>query len=201
MYRIVTTFITVALLQGCVGGTSPATRFYVLEAKPGPAGYPVLNAPAGISVGLGPIKLPAMLDRPHIVSRKGGHEVVLANFHHWADNLKDNIARKMTTQIMEQLNTDRVAVYPWSRQRTLDYQIRIDILRFDGTLGGTTELNGTWTLLSGDGESELKTKLFRFSDATSGSGYEHLVASLGRLTSMLAGELAEEVSQHAAAHR
>ena len=81
-------FLALALsLSGCAG-ISPPTQFYTL-ADPGAVSSPV--APASVrsnaAIGVGPLRLPAMLDRPQIVTRKDDNRVDLAEFHRWAGEL------------------------------------------------------------------------------------------------------------------
>ncbi len=196
MFRLFLPLLPILALTGCVGGTSPATQFYVLKPAPAASEYPVLQVPTDLSIGLGPIQLPPMLERPQIVTRIQGHSVVLGEFDRWVGNLKENMARIMARQLMRQLNTSRVALHPWPRHRELDLQVRLDILRFDGTLGGTTELSGTWTLVDGSGMKELRTEAFNMTHATAGPEYEDLVASMGQTTAELTNQIGAAIGQH-----
>ncbi len=151
MLRHLIAILTVVLTAGCAG-TSPPTHFYVLESNTAPAKAAAMPE---LSLGLGPVVLPDTLDRPQIVLHDAAYRLELAEFHHWAGNLETNLGRLVTARLMAALGTDRVFPHPWPHQRQLDYQVRIDVLRFDGSLGGEAELAGTWTLLDGDGKREL----------------------------------------------
>ncbi len=197
MYRLFILYVSTVLLAGCIGGASPPTRFYMLDPSVIGADYPSLPLASNLAIGVGPIKLPDVLDRPHIVARGAGQGIQLGEFDHWAGSLEENIARFMARQFMHQLGTERVSISPWPRHRKLDYQVAVDVLRFDGELGGRAELSGTWTLVDGDGRKELASAAFSLTDQVNGSDYAHLVASLGRLTAKLTSHIATAIHQSA----
>lgn len=196
MQRLLILGVSVAALAGCTG-SSPPTRFYVLDPVAIGANYPNLPLASNLAIGVGPIKLPDLLDRPHIVARGVGQGVDLGEFDHWAGSLRANMARFMARQLMQQLGTERVSISPWPRHRRLDYQVAVDVLRFDGELGGSAELSGTWTLVDGNGRAELASAAFSLSDRTGGPDYAHLVASLGRLTAELTSRIAMAIHKQA----
>lgn len=186
---LLTVFIA-SLLGGC-SGISPPAHFYILQ--PNLTTASVANAEM-VSIGLGPIELPDILDRPQIIVRTNSYSVDRAEFHLWAGELRDNILRMMALQFMHDLGTDHVAIYPWPRSRLLDYQVRIDILRFDGKLGGMANLQGTWTLIDGEGRNELKTRSFSLSEATGSTDYDDLVSAMSRLLTRLGNGITTELA-------
>ena len=56
--------IVVILAAGC--GSTPGSRFYTLSAAPAPAG-----TSSDLSVAVGPVTVPAVVDRPQIVVSAG----------------------------------------------------------------------------------------------------------------------------------
>jgi len=103
------------------------------------------------------------------------------------------MTRTMARQLMQGLGTDKVAIYPWPRHRAIDYQMRIDVLRFDGTLGGEVVLAGTWTLADGGGRAEISTRAFSLSENAGGRDYSDLVAAMSRLVARLSAAMAADV--------
>ena len=74
------------LLVGC--GTTPSPRFYALSTvAPAPA------PPSTVSVAVGPVTIPAAVDRPQIVVTVGPNRVRMEEFEQWASPLQDDIAR------------------------------------------------------------------------------------------------------------
>ena len=68
--------VLVLSLSGCAG-TSPPTEFYTLAGS-GAVSATRVAAPAGsgAAVGIGPVRLPAMLDRPMAVKRGAQVEII-----------------------------------------------------------------------------------------------------------------------------
>jgi uncharacterized lipoprotein YmbA len=84
---------TAVLLAGC--GSSPApVEFYTLNSLSGmkqqvnPA-----NPGQPIAIGIGPIEIPEILNRPQIVTRTGPNKIKVDEFHRWAGPLKPGFAQ------------------------------------------------------------------------------------------------------------
>jgi hypothetical protein len=118
----------------------------------------------------------------------------LAEFHRWAGDLKANISQLLSARLAARLGVERVALYPWPSYRKLHYQVRVDVTRFDGSLGGDVWLQGAWFLLDGDGRQEHLLELFSLRQATNGPEYADLVAAQSRLVIQLADDIAEKIA-------
>jgi len=84
--------LSVGLLAGCAG-TTQHTRFLVLSPQTPETLGGQASPTAGLSIGLGPIKIPDILDRPQIVTRIDNNRLQLAEFHHWAGQLDGTFTR------------------------------------------------------------------------------------------------------------
>lgn len=199
MIRYFTLFICVLLISGCAGVTPP-TRFLELSPQsPLPLEQPISQT--GLSIGLGPISLPDVLDRPQIVTRVNTNQLNLADFNHWAGELEKNVYRVLQQNLMALLETNRVAPYPWPRYRKLDYQISLQVLQFDGRLGEKVQLQGLWTLLSHDGEKELLVERYDIQLPINGEGYEALAATQSKALNQLSKQIAQGLDHHLLAKR
>ena len=139
------------VLSGCSFRSAPP-KTYVLSAA-SPAASPAPPAVGrGPVVGVGPVMVPVYLDRPAIVVRAGGDEVRLSAEHHWAEPLKDGVARVVAENLSAMVPTEAVAVFPWRTPWAVQYRVTMEILRFDGPLGGPVILNARWRLLDGEGK-------------------------------------------------
>ena len=85
--------ILVALAAGCA--STPPSRFYTLRAASGPAA-----TPSNLSVAVGPVSVPAVVDRPQIVVNMGPNQVRLEEFNRWAAPLQSNIARVIADNLV-----------------------------------------------------------------------------------------------------
>ena len=186
--------LLVATLTGCFsffGSGSPKTRFYMLEADSTPAQAQSRKGTA-VSIGLGPLNLPDSLNRPQIVTRDRAHQRVLGEFDHWAGSLQENMVRVLASGLIARLPAARVQRHPWPHAQKPTYQVRIDVLAMEGSLGGETRLRGAVSWLRLPGGEELHFEQFDFRGETDAGDYAALVASWSGLVNQLAGELAAQ---------
>ncbi len=185
-------------LCGCVGGASAPARFYALSSVGTPGDGP--GIPTGIGIGVGPVTLPGYLDRPQIVVRTGQDEVVLSEFDRWSEPLKVAVSRVLGDNFATLLKTDRIAIFPWGKSQAVQYQVALDVARFEGVISakGTKEsvrevnLEARWRVLGSDGK-ELTVGRSSVREAVEGSGYESLVAAMSRALGTLSRDLANAV--------
>ena len=115
---------------GCAKGVP--SDFYVLHAATSDS---LVGAERGVAVGVGPVEVPAYLNRSQIVTRATDYELYLSESHQWAEPLKENISRVIAINLSNMLESNRVFVIPRRQKVTLDFQVAVDIARFDGQLG------------------------------------------------------------------
>jgi uncharacterized lipoprotein YmbA len=181
------------LLAGCIGTPTKPSEFYVLNTYPG---TPVSDALAedSVSLGLGPLTLPEIYDRPQIVTRGEANRINLAEFDRWGGELNKELARALAGNLMTRLNTDRIVSYPWSSRYKPDFQVTVRLFRFDGVLGNSANLEGIWRVLDADKGCELATDRFSIVEETDGPGYPALVSAMSRGVATLSQSLAEQVA-------
>ncbi len=183
--------------SGCLnlgGGTKRSTRVYMLSALSSGEGQKETHSnKGGVVIGLGPFEFPEYLNRPQIVTRVSPNELKAAEFHRWAEPLKENFSRVLAENLSVLLFTDRIIPYPQKKSTPTDYQVTVDVVRFDGNLGGDASLIARWTVLGDDGEKVLWVKKSSFSEATDGRGYEELVSAESRLAGALSEEIADAI--------
>lgn len=195
----------VLLLSGCLelGGVSPPSRFYLLtpggetraaatDLAPdgGPGVGPADLGLADLGLGVGPIRIPAYLDRPQIVTRSGANGLELAPFDRWGEPLQESVARVLATELARRLGTERVQRHPWRDAESVQVAVEVDVLRFDGPLGGPVTLEVRWTLRAG-GESVQHAS--HITEVGDGGGYAEQAAAMSRALATLAREIASEV--------
>ncbi len=181
----------VIFLSAC--GTSPKTNFYTLITSHQSDAH-VEHSAEGVRIGVWRAKIPALLDRTEIVTRSGKHTVELADFHKWADRLDNNISRLVANELSDRLQTDNVVISPWSSYAKNDYQVKLNIDRFDGELGGEIVFRGSWSLLSGEGNKELAREVFTYKAQADGITYSDMISALGKLTVQLAENIANNIT-------
>lgn len=129
----------VALVVGCA---STPSRFYTLSATGGSAA----TSASEIAVAVGPVSIPAVVDRPQIVVTIGANQVRLEEFNRWALPLQNNIARVIAENLTAQLGTPRVTVFPELTSTDAEYRAIIDVQRFDSITGEAATLEALWVV-------------------------------------------------------
>ncbi|MGQ4806714.1 hypothetical protein NKDENANG_00049 [Candidatus Entotheonellaceae bacterium PAL068K] len=181
--------IMLMVLTGCVG--NPPSRFYILAPLP-PSETAELFARQSIAIGVGPVSLPSYLDRPQIVTHASRTKLDLAEFDQWAAPLQENFALVLAENLSVLLATDHVVVFPWQRSTPIDYQVIVDVTRFDGAVGGDMLLVARWSVHQADGH-ELMMEKSRFGEPIAGQDYEAIVTAMSRTLESLSRDIAAAV--------
>lgn len=137
-------------LTGCFRQSQP-DQFYMLRpvAAPERAAFPG----EGPLVGLGPIRIPAYLDRPQIVIAASGQEYRLSEAHRWAERLDENIARVSAQNLSNLIPSDRILPHPWPREPKPDVQVAVNIQEMHVDPAGRVRMTALWTLRYGKSAS------------------------------------------------
>ena len=186
--------VTAILLYGCAG-TSPSVTFYTLNAlSVTKTDSPRDSVEQSLAVGVGPVTFPGYLDRPQIVTRMGPNRLNISEFHRWGDTLLKDFSRIIAKNISILLSTKRVTVYPWSDDFSPDYQIRLNVERFDGRLGHSVSLDVRWSVTGRVGK-DIVIQTSSIEEPLSTADYEGLVAAMSRAIATLSREIAQEIQR------
>jgi uncharacterized lipoprotein YmbA len=193
------TFVLAGLilaLSGC-GQTQPS-NFYLLSVLPAPEA-PIGSTPASqLALGVGPVSLPSYLDRPQLVTRASPNRLAFAEFDRWAESLKDMFPRTLAENLSALLGTDRVFVVPRRSAPRLDYQVAVEVLRFDMGTDGQAVLSARWTIFGEDGkEALLLRKSVLTEQVTLAGDPEGMVVAMSRAIEALSREIARAIQSAA----
>jgi len=177
------------VLTGC--GSSPTVHFYTLSSSAAPAGGDAKPAAAIPSIGLGPITLPDVVDRPQFVLRTGANQVLIAEEHRWAEPLKSEIPRVIAENLSKLLGVKQVWSYPQSAAETADVRVLVDIQRFDSAPGEAATIDASWTVQRKPGEPTPGRSLVR--EAANGSGHDAVAAAHSRALATVSREIADAI--------
>ncbi|HMS83857.1 MAG TPA: PqiC family protein [Nitrospira sp.] len=130
------------------------------------------------SIGLGPLTLPDMVDRPQLVLRTSEHRVVLAETHRWAGPLKTEIARVLAENLAHLLGSRSILSYPQRGAERADVRLSVDVQRFESILGKTATIDAIWTVQWTDGKQ--RTDRTHVQETVSDESYDALVAAHSR---------------------
>jgi len=178
------------VLAGCFGKTAPA-RFYALSTMEQAQGAE--TGVLDIAVSIGPIKLADHLNRADIVTRDTANTLKFSEFEQWGGSLEDSFTCALAENLGHLLNSEQVYVRPWPLPVTVDYQITLEVIRFDGQLGGEAWLIARWSVSGEEPDKPLAVKRSSIQEPTGGSSYEDLVAAQSRALAKLSREIAQVV--------
>ena len=188
IYSVLATLgASLLVMSGCT--TTPPTRFYVLPAlSSADTTSGVSTAKRELTIGVGPVTLPAYLDRPQIVTRVSRAKLNLADFDQWAASLQDSLPRVLAENFSLLIPTDRVTLFPWSRSLVIDYQVLVDVIRFDGGMGNEVILAARWAIADADGK-DIIMRQSRFQSPAAAQDHEATVTAMGRTLEALSREI------------
>lgn len=187
-------FMAVLFLSGCRGVTAPI-EFYALTPLTAMSEEVKTSVPADtLSVGIGPLEIPKIIDRPQIVSRTGPNRIHVDEFHRWAGSLHEDFLRVITMNLTELLRTNRVATYPWGEYFEPDYRVFMEVHRFDGKPGESVVLDLTWTITGQAATDVLLVRKSLLKAPVDATGYEAFVSAKSLLLADLSHEIAREIN-------
>lgn len=181
--------LLVLALAACAA--TPPSRFYTLSGAAPPA-----TASSAMSIVVGPVTVPAIVDRPEMVVTVSGNEVWLDEFNRWAGPLGEAIAVATAEDLAASLGTLRAtAAGPAAAEA--DYRVSIDVLRFESAPGSHALLDAVFTVRrTSDGRSATGRTTAR--EATADKSYADLAAAHSRAIARLAGDIADAARSLAA---
>ncbi len=182
------------LVLGCA--SSPSPRFYTLSSlQEGGSGLRESRFGQDLFIGVGPIKVSDYLDRTEIVTRSSSNKITLSDFDLWAGSLAEDFSRVLAENLSVLLSTESVIVYPRLRSGLAKYQVTMDVIRFDGSLGGDVSLIARWAILEGKDKKVVFARKSTIIEPSGGKGYEAMVAADSRALEKLSREIAEAIKK------
>jgi uncharacterized lipoprotein YmbA len=133
------------LLTGC--GSSPSVRYFSLSST---VTGSARNADDAVVLGLGPMRIAEYLNRPQMVTRGEGSEVLVDEFSRWAEPLEQAVHRTVATDIDHLMDGVTVIVFPWESavQDQIDYRLLGEISHFDADATGRVVLETQWSVVA-----------------------------------------------------
>jgi uncharacterized lipoprotein YmbA len=185
--------ISIALLAAAAAScsTTAPSRFYTLEATATAGGA----SSARGSVMVGPVTIPAAVDRPEFVVQVAPNRVEVEEFNRWVAPLSDSIARVVAGNLVVMLGTPDVAIAPLANFNPA-YLVTIDVQRFDSIRGQAAVLEAVWAVRkTAGGETRSSRTVAR--ETVQGDGFDALAAAHSRALAKLSGDIAAAIRAEA----
>ncbi|MCK5353661.1 MAG: membrane integrity-associated transporter subunit PqiC [Methyloprofundus sp.] len=182
------------LLAGC--GSSPMAKIYILNAMERETSVEALTVDGHhIAVKVGPISIPDTLDQPNIVTRTGANSLLADEFNRWSGDFQSDIQGIIGENISILLPTNQVILSQEISLLPIDFQVMVNIRRFDGELGGIVTLNADWTVARKGKDKSVMANKSVLQEMTGGADYQAYVAAQSRLLEKLSQEIADEIKR------
>jgi len=183
----------VAALALAACGTTAAARFYSLNStatattNAGSGGAPATS----VTVIVGPVSIPATVDRPEFVTTASSNSVEINSFNRWAEPLNDGIARTVAGDLAALLGGATVAVAPLANFAPT-YRVSLRVQRFESTLNESVLVEAVWVVRKEpNGPAQAGHTLAR--ETASGSGFDGLTAAHSRAMAAISADIAAAI--------
>jgi uncharacterized protein len=192
MTRGIAQLISIAVAAMVAAGCSSApSRFYALDSTATADGSPATSA----QVMVGPVTVPAAVDRPEFVVQVASNQVEVDEFNRWVAPLNDGIARAVAGDLVLILGTPDVATETLANFNPT-YRVTIDVQRFDSIRGQAAILEAVWTVRkTAGGETVSGRTVAR--ESVQGQGFDALAAAHSRALTKMSGDIAAAIRSEA----
>jgi uncharacterized protein len=188
LVHLVVIAFAAATLPGC--GTSAPSRFYRLDSAAISSGAP----PVPTAVMVGPVSVPAAVDRPEFVVEVAPNRVEVDEFNRWAAPLDDSIARAVAGDLSVLLATPNVTTAPLADFNP-SFSVTINVQRFESLKGDAALIDAVWTVRSAAGKARSGRTVAR--EAAQGEGFDALAAAHSRAIAKLSSDIAAAIRTEA----
>ena len=201
MKRVIQVTIALGLIGLSLAGCSSflpkpnpnATRIFVLFPDIEAAERQNSDPSTQISLGVGPVRLPAYLDRREIVMRVAPSRFDLSENDRWAEPLDENLTRVLAQNLSILLGSDQIIPYPWPLDQKPHYRVEIQVLRFESDSAGEIQLSARWTVIDDTGKETPNQKASRLTRRAKEKSTDGSIAALSETVADLSREIAKTI--------
>ena len=191
--------ILALILAGCtiLEPQRDTSRFFTLSAVADGPDTPRAN---GVVLGLGPVRMPAYLDRPELATRVDVSEVRFSPTDRWAEPLSASLRRVLAQNLSTLLGTDEIVAFPWAPGTPVAWAVAVDVLRFYRTQAGEVEVAARWAVRNGADARVRIARETRHTQKANGSGTPAAVEAMNQAVAALSADIATAVASLGPAH-
>jgi uncharacterized lipoprotein YmbA len=190
LFTLISFLAGIVWLGGCTG-KSPKTDFYTLGAMT--ASGPAAALSPDIAIAVGPVTIPAELDRKQIVTRDADNRVIVAELSRWVGPLQDNITSVLTANLAARLGTEKVAPHNRESLFPFTHQVVLNFNRFDGHPEGEVLLDATWSIKKNGVSAPLLVKHTEIREPVATADYAGLVTAQSKALAEISTIIADAI--------
>ena len=183
-----------AWLATSLGCASPRERLYTLSG-PEPS---AMTADPTLHVVLGPVTIPAAVDRPQLMVRQSAVRLVALEQERWAEPLREAVPRVLADSMRSQLRNASVTGVSTAPPRA-DIRVIVEITRFEAIAGREVIIEAHWRLRSADTNGGTDgTSVARVTLRGGPQDYDAMVAAEAAALAEIGVDLSRAVEKEAA---
>ncbi len=191
--KLILFIATLSLASACVGNATKSTRYYIID--PIQFNDAPLTQKKDLSIEVVDLHMPQYLERFHIASRMGANQLKFSDSHQWAENLRKNLLRTLSRNLVELLNTVDVATPLGRTAMQPDFRVQIYIEQFEQNVDNTVSLSARWQL-SRPGEldhADIYAVLLNSEQQLDEGDYAAMVTVMSDLFGDLSSQIAQSI--------
>lgn len=172
------------------GCTSAPSRFYTLNSTAQGGAAPA----ASYAVVVGPVTIPAEVDRPQFTVRVAPNRLAVDEFNRWAAPLNEDIARVIAGDLSALLGTPRVATGSLASFNP-DYRVSLEIQQFESVPGKLVQIDAVWVARKLGSAVSLSGRTVATEPAA--GDYDALAAAHSRALAKVSSDIAAAIRSEA----
>jgi len=192
--QIVRLFLITCVAAAAAGCASSPARFYTLNSTATGGGTSATNC----AVAVGPVSIPALVDRPQFMVQVATNRVAIDEFNRWAEPLNDSIARVIAGDLAALLGTPQVATASLANFNPA-YRVSIDIQRFESVRGKSVLIEAVWVVHPTTGGATTCSGRTVAGEPVSGDSFDALAAAHSRALAKVSIDIAAVIRAEAGA--
>jgi len=137
-------------LPSCVLKHSKNAEIFVLEPAAARGAPAPADTPTDV-VGVLRVTVPGWIDRPQMVTREAGNQVVIDEFSRWGEPIDKGVQRVLAENLAALLSDRRVVRAPFSPTEHVDYRVDVALTELARQTDGAVHLEAVWAVLGRKG--------------------------------------------------
>lgn len=184
--------LTAASSVGCIG-RSPAVEHFILGSGAVPDAS--LDSGSAVSILIGPVRLPAYLDRPQHARLRASGQVELDEFTRWLGGFEKNFLRGLGLEVARQTGSARVSTHPAKAPFPFDVKVRLHVDDLIVVDGQTLRVRIRWAMVRTGSETPAELYAMDESIALASDSNEAVVAAHDAVLADLAGRIVAAIER------
>ena len=182
--------IVITLLTACATTPDTGPNYYLLSS--GDLSSQALNMKS-FKLALGPVDVPAHLDREGIATLDGKNQLNYSDGHRWAEPLNENLIKTLYANLAKLLPKQQLIEFPYRQSNRPDYQLSVDIEKFGYLNDGSVVLKARSVLLDARGR-QIDSDYIDLLRELNQKDYAEIVSIMSELLAEMASRIANRLA-------